>query len=192
MQERQLGCKTLGCGAAILIVLVTFWGMLGATDELAKKAKARKAARSGQSAATNLQALGFAVASYTAANAGNLPPTESAKVFRQALSPRFLSDVSVLSDVSGMPFSPNPNVSGKPTKAVGTGAMLLSSEPDAANSRTILTVGGQVQTLGLMDFERLAAQTFTVASPSPMPKQTLLPAPVAPKVPVPSPAKSPR
>ena len=154
--------------------------MLTATQQAAQKIKAQLGVRTAQTAAQKLQAASFLVASYVLANNGRLPPTTSPEAFRAALSPSYLTDVSVLTDgATGKPFTPNPVVSGMPRKAVA-GAYLLASDADAAGYRTVLFVSGTVRTVGSGEWATLTAP------------QTTRIAPVAPLKPAPSPAVSPR
>lgn len=179
MEGRELGCKTLGCGAGALIVLLAFYGMMATTQQAARQIKLRRTVSNGQTASQNLQAVARAVASYEAAN-GQLPPTGSPRFLREALVPTFLPDASRLVDgATGKPFAPNPEIGGKKSNAVPK-AYLLATGADIAGYRTVLFVGGRVRTVGSGEWQTLTAP------------QTPPPAPVVPPVPVPSPAQSPR
>lgn len=193
MEGRELGCKTLGCGFAALIIFATFSGMLATTQQAAQKLKARRSVRSGQTAAKNLQAVSRAVAAYENAT-GHLPPTESAKAFRAALVPQFLTNKNLLSDpATGEPFAPNPQVSKQKGDAVPK-AYLLATGADIAGYHTVLFVSGQVRIVGSGEWKTLIApmpSPAPSASPVTAPR-TLPPAPAVPRARAPSPAQSPR
>ncbi|MBC8143827.1 MAG: hypothetical protein H7Y38_20540 [Armatimonadetes bacterium] len=179
MEGRELGCKTLGCGAGALIVLLVFYGMMATTQQAAKQIKLRRGAKNGQTAAQNLQVVARAVAAYETANK-RLPPTDSPRVLREALVPTYLPDKSRLIDgATGQPFAPNPQISGKKSNAVPK-AYLLTSSADIAGYRTVLFVSGRVRTVGSGEWQMLTAP------------RSSLPAPAVPSTPVPSPAQSPR
>ena len=182
MQGRELGCKTLGCGTVILIVMLFFYGMISATEDLAKQTKIMRARKNSQAAARNLQAVGIAVASYEAAT-GHLPPTTSPDALKNALSPKHLSDPAVLLDgATGSPFQPNPAVSGKKRsqfKSTPT-VPLLVTEPDKKGTRMALLLSGEVKEIDGVTWRSLTAP------------RTPPPAPAGTSTPGASPAPSPR
>ncbi|MBC8139765.1 MAG: hypothetical protein H8F28_28110 [Fibrella sp.] len=182
MQGRELGCKTLGCATAILIVLLCFYGMMTTTEKIARVAKAKQATKSKQTARQSLQAIAISVASYEA-DAGHLPPTTSPDDFKNALSPRFLSDTSVLFESgSDKPFLPNPAVSEKKRSAFKEpgNVPLLTTAPNATGLRTVLLLSGEVRELDSDAYDSLIA-----------PKKPR-PAPAGTSVPGASPAPAPR
>ncbi len=179
MEGRQLGCKTLGCGAGALIVLLVFYAMMGATQQAARQIKLRRGAKNGQTATQNLQAVAQAVSAYEVATK-HLPPTGSPRELREALVPTFLPDASRLVDgATGQPFAPNPQVGGK-KRGDASKACLLSGRADIAGYRTVLFVSGRVRIVGSGEWETLTAP------------RSSLPAPAVPKAQAPSPAQSPR
>ncbi len=182
MQGRELGCKTLGCGVAILIVLFCFGMMLSATEKVAKRAREKRAARGAQTAGQKLQAVAISVASYEA-SMGHLPPTTSPAVLSAALSPKFLTDTGVLIDgATGKPFTPNPAVSEKKRSAFASpqDVYLLASGPNAVGARTVLLLSGETRGVGAREWDALT----TPRMPSP--------APGASRGAAPSPVRSPR
>ncbi len=180
IEGREIGCKTIGCGMVALIVLCSFYGMMVTSQDLARKIKEKRTARKKQTASQNLQLVSIPVGSYEAAT-GHLPPTASPAAFRNALSPRYLSDTSVLLDpATGKPFSPNPAVSGKGRSSFqGRDVPLLATEPDKQGKRTTLLIFGEVKDVDAATWESLTAPR----TPSSAPVKTLKPG----ASPVPSP-----
>ncbi len=182
MQGRELGCKTLGCGAVILIVMLFFYAMISATENLAKQAKAKLAKKSSATAAQNLQAVAISIASYEAAT-GHLPPTTSAAALKNALSPKYLSDTAVLADaVTGKPYQPNPAVSGKKRKQFPSvrEVPLLASEPNREGTRTVLLLSGEVAELNAATWGKFTAPRTLPPAPAGTPTPGASPVPSPP------------
>ena len=158
MQGRELGCKTIGCGVAILIVFLCFYGMIATTKNIARRVKEKQAIKHSQTATQNLQMVSIAVASYEAA-VGHLPPTTTPEAFQNALSPAYLNDTSVLSDPgTNKPFSPNPAISEKNRFTLrGHTVPLLSTEPNTQGIRTVLLLSGEVTQINTKAWELLTA-----------------------------------
>ena len=180
MQGREIGCKTLGCGVAVLIVLVSFYGMLAATEKIAKKAKAKITARNTQTAILNLQAVAISFASYEAAT-GHLPPLTSPDALKNALSPQYLNDTSVLIDPqSHKPLIPNAIVSEKKRSAIHLSpgnVFLLTTEPNTSGIRTVLFLSGQVQAVNPSLWNALNAPETPLPAPAGTTKATPSPVP---------------
>lgn len=180
IEGRELGCKTVGCGIAILIVMGCFYGMMVSSQSLARKIKEKRTAQKRQTAAQNLQLVAIPVGSYEAAT-GRLPPTTSPAAFRNALSPRYLSDTSVLLDpATGKPFLPNPAVSAKDRSAFrGRDVPLLATEPDTQGNRTILLLSGEVKEVYAATWESLTAPRTSRPAPKTAPVSSPLPGTVS-------------
>ncbi|MBC7806011.1 MAG: hypothetical protein H7145_07655 [Akkermansiaceae bacterium] len=156
--------------------------MISATEEIAQQAKAGRVMRVTQTTAQNLQAVAISVASYEA-ETGHLPATTSHDAFKTALSPKFLTDTSVLVESgTDKPFSLNPAVSGKKRGKIETpgNVFLLATGPNAKGTRTVLFLSGEVRELGADGWDSLTApqkprpvpaeKSAPVASPAPSPR----------------------
>lgn len=179
IEGRELGCKTVGCGIAILIVMSCFYGMMVGSQNLARKIKQKRTAQKRQTAAQNLQLVFIPVGSYEAAT-GHLPPTNSPDAFRNALSPRYLSDTSVLLDpATGKPFLTNPAVSGqKRSSFSGQITPLLVTEPNSRGVRTVLLLSGEITEMSTARWESLTAPRTPRPAPAGTSTPEASPAPV--------------
>lgn len=162
--------------------MLFFYGMMATTENIARKAKTKRVAKNSATPTQNLQVVAISVASYEA-DTGHLPPTTSPDALKNALSPKFLTDTSVLNDGStGKPFWTNPDVSEKKRSAFKSSqnVPLLATEPDAMGTRTVLLLSGEVRDVHPVAWKVLSAP------------QKPQPAPAGKSVPVTSPAPSPR
>ena len=157
MSPREIGCRTVGCGLGMLLVLSFFGMMMNVANTSLRDAVKKRAA---MDARRDLPLLHQGITRFASARRGTLPSLETPGSLKAALYPAYVTDEETFRNQRDRKaYQTNPSLAGKTLAEAKrllpkeSAALLYEASPNALGLRRVLLLDGTIREVYASDWE---------------------------------------